>query len=86
MGDWFSTGGGAPAWLKDRKGAGKGSFVGRWPEMEGEFDGAIFISRPLFSLHEGAWSPDRVERELADDPIRQALKEKWPAYDLGETS
>ena len=71
VGEWFSTSSGVPAWLADRKGAVKGSFVGRWPEIEAEFEGAAFISRLLFSLHEGAWSPDRVERELADDRIRK---------------
>jgi uncharacterized protein len=66
VGDWFSTGGGAPGWLNDRKGAGRGSFVGRWPEMDASFEGAAFTSRVLYSLHEGAWSPDRVEREWGD--------------------
>jgi uncharacterized protein len=66
VGDWFSTGGGAPGWLNDRKGAGRGSFVGRWPEMNDKFEGATFTSRVLYSLHEGAWSPDRVEREWGD--------------------
>ena len=60
--EWFSTGG-APAWLNGRKAAESGSFVARWPEMPEEFEGAAFCSQPLFSLHEGAWSPDRVERE-----------------------
>ena len=68
IGEWFSTGSGAAAWLNDRKGADKGSFVGRWPEMGAEFEGATFMSRPLFSLHEGAWSPDRLERELVSYP------------------
>ena len=76
---WFSTSSGVPAWLDDRKAAGKGSFVGRWPEMDAAFEGATFIGRPLFSLHEGAWSPDRIERELADDRLRLALKDQWPA-------
>ena len=30
-------------------------------------EGRAFRSRPLFSLHEGAWSPDRLEREMRSD-------------------
>jgi len=69
VGEWFSTGSGAPAWLPDRKAARQGTFVGRWPDMREEFEGQAFVSRPLFSLHEGAWSPDRLERELSGGPI-----------------
>jgi hypothetical protein len=65
--DWFKTEGSIPPWLSSRKGAESGSFVGRWPGIPASFEGKVFRSRPLFSLHEGAWSPDRLERELAMD-------------------
>jgi hypothetical protein len=63
--EWFAKEGPAPPWLTGRKGAEAGSFVGRWPEIDPALEGKAFRSRPLFSLHEGAWSPDRLERELA---------------------
>jgi hypothetical protein len=66
--DWFAAEGPAPAWLSGRKGAEAGSFVGRWPGMPPALDGRPFRSRSLFSLHEGAWSPDRLERELKGGP------------------
>ena len=47
------------------KGAEAGSFVGRWPGIAPTLEGKTFRSRSLFSLHEGAWSPDRLEREVA---------------------
>ena len=62
--EWFTTEGPAPPWLAGRKGAEAGSFVGRWPRMPPALEGQAFRSRPLFSLHEGAWSPDRLEREV----------------------
>jgi hypothetical protein len=62
--DWFTTDGPAPPWLAGRKGAGAGSFVGRWPHMDPALDGRAIRSRSLYSLHEGAWSPDRLEREM----------------------
>jgi DNA helicase HerA-like ATPase len=65
--DWFKTEGSVPPWLPNRKGAESGSFVGRWPGIAASLEGKVFRSRPLFSLHEGAWSPDRLERELATD-------------------
>lgn len=52
-----------PAWLAGRKGAEAGSFVGRWPRMPERLNGRAIRGRPLFSLHEGAWTPDRLERE-----------------------
>ncbi|MEO6807486.1 MAG: PD-(D/E)XK nuclease family protein [Isosphaeraceae bacterium] len=64
--DWFGTTEGAPPWLAGRKGAAAGSFVARWPGMPPDLEGRAFRSRPLFSLHEGAWSPDRLEREMAN--------------------
>ena len=63
--EWFGTAGGTPPWLGGRKGAAAGSFVGRWPGMPPGLEGRAFRSRPLWSLHEGAWSPDRLERETA---------------------
>lgn len=60
--DWFGNEG-APSWLAGRKGAPAGSFVGRWPGLPPALEGRPFQSRSLFSLHEGAWSPDRLERE-----------------------
>jgi hypothetical protein len=62
--DWFATEGPAPPWLSGRKGATAGSFVGRWPQMSPALEGRAIRSRSLFSLHEGAWSPDRLEREM----------------------
>ena len=55
-------------WMPDRKGAEAGSFVGRWPEMPPVLEGRAIRSRPLFSLHEGAWPPDRLEREIGAGP------------------
>ncbi|HEX2732055.1 MAG TPA: helicase HerA-like domain-containing protein [Polyangiaceae bacterium] len=62
--EWFTTTGAKPAWVAARKGADKGTFVARYPEMPEVIEGKVFTSRLLYSLHEGAWSPDRVEREL----------------------
>ncbi len=63
--EWFSVGGGSsPGWVAGRKGAEAGSFVGRWPGMAAGLDGVAFRGRALHSLHEGAWSPDRLEREV----------------------
>jgi hypothetical protein len=62
--DWFTKSGPTPPWLSGRKGAEAGSFVGRWPGIPPELEGRAFRSRSLFSLHEGAWSPDRLEREV----------------------
>ena len=62
--DWFAKEGPSPPWLSARKGAKAGSFVGRWPAITPALEGKAFRSRPLFSLHEGAWSPDRLEREV----------------------
>lgn len=61
--EWFGPGGPAPAWLQGRKGAAPGTFVARWPGQPAALDGATWRSRGLFSLHEGAWSPERVEQE-----------------------
>lgn len=60
--EWFTTDA-PPAWLARRKGAGKGSFVARWAVGD-DGHGVEFRGRQLFSVHEGAWSPDRVEKEL----------------------
>jgi hypothetical protein len=61
--DWFTTAGPSPPWIAGRKGADAGTFVGRWPGMDPGLDGRPFRSRPLFSRHEGAWSPERLESE-----------------------
>lgn len=62
--EWFARAGEpSPEWLDDRRGAPSGSFVGRWPGMPEELVGAAWTSRPLFSLHEAAWSPDRLAEE-----------------------
>jgi hypothetical protein len=74
--DWFAPSGPAPAWLKARAGADAGSFVGRWPRMTADLEGKTFKSRGLFSLHESAWSPERLEQEMRDDPVRQALQSR----------
>jgi hypothetical protein len=64
--EWFTTGS-APTWLEGRKGAQKGSFVARW-EGGQHREGVAFRGRPLFSVHEGAWSPERVEAESRRKP------------------
>lgn len=69
---WFTTEGPSPPWIAGRKGAPAGSFVGRWPGMPADQEGRAFRSRPLFSLHEGAWSPDRLEREMRNDSRERA--------------
>ncbi len=63
--EWFTLGGAVPRWVSARQGAQAGSFVGRWPGMPTELEGVSLQSRPLFSLHEGAWPPERVEQEMA---------------------
>lgn len=73
VGEWFTTQGEAPTWLRERKGAAAGTFVARWPDMPPELEGQAIKSRALFSLHEGAWPPERVEQEMAADPLRQAF-------------
>jgi hypothetical protein len=72
--EWFAQQGAAPAWLKGRAGAQAGTFVARWPRMPAHLEGQTVMSRRLFTLHQGAWSPDRLEQEMRDDPIREALK------------
>lgn len=62
--EWFTNEGAKPPWLHARKGADKGTFVARWPDMPPELEGQTWTSRCLFSLHEGAWSPERVEAEV----------------------
>ncbi len=62
--DWFRSGGPVPEWIAARKGAASGSFVARWPQMSEGLEGRVIRSRPLFSRHEGAWSPDRLEEEV----------------------
>jgi DNA helicase HerA-like ATPase len=60
--EWFSTDG-TPEWLGARTAAPRGTFVARWA-AGARPDGDLFRGRQLFSMHEGAWSPDRLEREL----------------------
>jgi len=59
--EWFTNAGGVPRWLDGRLGAQDKSFVGRWPSIPKEIEGVAFRARRLFSRHEGAWSPERVE-------------------------
>jgi hypothetical protein len=73
--DWFTTTGAKPAWVAGRAGAEKGSFVARWPGQPDSLEGAVFRSRHLYSLHEGAWSPERVEQEVSLCPLHQSLRE-----------
>jgi DNA helicase HerA-like ATPase len=72
---WFTNQASRPIKIKDRKDAVH-SFVARWPEMREELDGQPFKSRELFSLHEDAWSPEQVEIEMSDNPIRKAVTQK----------
>ncbi|AMV21845.1 PD-(D/E)XK nuclease family protein [Planctomyces sp. SH-PL14] len=62
--EWFSNQGPRPPWIGARTGAEKGTFVGRWPDQPDSLDGAVFETRTLFSVHEGAWTADRIEKEL----------------------
>ncbi|WP_437724769.1 helicase HerA-like domain-containing protein [Sorangium sp. So ce861] len=68
--DWFTIEGGAPPWVAARKGAPKGSFVARWPDMPAALAGRAFKGRTLFTHHAGAWSPDRVERAVTEAGLR----------------
>ncbi|HKE15723.1 MAG TPA: ATP-binding protein, partial [Kofleriaceae bacterium] len=61
---WFATTGASPPWVGDRKGATRGSFIARWPEMPPALEGRELRSRALYSAHEGAWSPDRVKQAV----------------------
>ncbi|WP_438025447.1 helicase HerA-like domain-containing protein [Sorangium sp. So ce233] len=70
--DWFTIEGGAPSWVAARKGADKGSFVARWPDMPAALAGRAFKGRTLFTRHAGAWSPDRVERAVTEAGLRGA--------------
>jgi DNA helicase HerA-like ATPase len=78
--EWFAPQGPAPAWLRGRTAAAPGTFVARWPQMPPGLEGQAIKSRFLFSLHEGAWSPDRVEQEMRGDPTRQALQSRSAAH------
>jgi hypothetical protein len=73
--EWFANEGSTPAWIKERKDAIK-TFVARWPEMPPELEGQPFRSRELFSVHEEAWPPERVEQEMSEDPVRKAAMKK----------
>ena len=69
--EWFTQAGPAPEWIAERKGAPRGTFVGRWPGIAPDEDGKVFKGRALYSTHEGAWSPDRVEREVDASGLRE---------------
>jgi uncharacterized protein len=62
--EWFGGEGPAPAWLQGRKGAEPGTFVARWPGQPSDLEGQVWRTRCLFSAHEGAWSPERLEQEV----------------------
>lgn len=66
--EWFGKEGPAPLWLQGRKGAEQGTFVGRWPGQAAEWEGRAWKSRCLFSWHEGAWTPERLEQEIRLTP------------------
>ncbi len=76
IGKWFETDGPKPDWIRQRTGAESGSFVGRWPGQDASVSGQVFQSRILFSSHGGAWTPDRVEAEVLNDPTHIALRSK----------
>ncbi len=76
IGKWFETDGPKPDWIRQRTGAESGSFVGRWPGQAASESGQVFQSRILFSSHGGAWTPDRVEAEVLNDPTHIALRSK----------
>ena len=74
IGKWFEADGPRPDWIRQRTGAESGSFVGRWPGQDASEAGQVFQSRILFSSHDGAWTPDRVEAEVLHDPTHIALR------------
>src|SRR5262249_798513 len=76
--EWFTVQGPTPSWVRGRQGADKGTFVARWPDMPPNREGQSIKSRFLYSLHEGAWSPERVEQEMRDDPVRRAWSSPAP--------
>jgi hypothetical protein len=47
--------------------------------MPSELEGASFKSRMLFSAHDGAWSPDRVERAVDESGLREHARPSSPA-------
>lgn len=73
--EWFALDKVNPAWLGGRKGAAAGTFAGRWPEIDEATAGKEFKSRSLYSLHEGAWSPERVEAEMQGNEVRSHFAE-----------
>jgi DNA helicase HerA-like ATPase len=68
--EWFATTGGSPPWIAARKGATRGSFVARWPDMPTALEGRELRSRALYSAHEGAWSPERVKQAVDRSELR----------------
>lgn len=68
--EWFGKDGAVPPWLAERRGAAAGTFIGRWPGMAPDHAGAVWQSRALYSMHEGAWGPERLEEELSSERQR----------------
>jgi hypothetical protein len=71
--EWFATTGASPPWIAARKGATRGSFVARWPDMATSLEGRELRSRALYSAHEGAWSPERVKQAVDRSERRARL-------------
>lgn len=71
--EWFTDNQGPPTWLTGRIGAARGSMIGRWPSILSDQEGKEFFSRPLYSLHEGAWSPEKVREEWLKSPYAERL-------------
>lgn len=65
--EWFGNDGGTPPWLNQRKSADRGTFIARWPGIPSALNGKAFKGRPLYSLHEGAWSPSQVEEAMQEN-------------------
>ncbi len=72
--EWFTIAGPKPAWLASRLGADRGTFIGRWPEQLLDDVGRVWTTRPLFTQHVGAWTPEQVESIVASDPVHQSLR------------
>jgi len=73
--EWFKNDASPSDWIAQRTGAEKGTFVGRWPDLLPSAIGQLFTSRPLYSYHKGAWTPDHVESATADDDVHQHLRD-----------
>ena len=73
--EWFQNDPASSDWIRQRAGAEKGTFVGRWPDLPPLAIGQLFTSRPLYSHHHGAWTPDQVESATAKDNIHHLLRD-----------